>query len=162
MSRRAVGCATLLSRSMLRLVPLVLCLALASCDSADPFDADRSSFSATVTGDRTADFEGFATYAVAQDSPLLTRIRLTDTNQPVIDFLFEGGSVRGTVYDLPEDARASFVTARFDGELFLASDGRVEITRTTETRAQGTFSFTAERQDETVTVRGEFVAVRDE
>ena len=146
---------------MARLLSLAILFGVAGCSIFDPFDADAGSFSATVRGEQQFDLDGSAYYTLSRQNPLTTSILLVDTGEPAIEFLFDGGSVRGTVYQIPSDARATFELSRYDGAPYRASSGTVEITRVSETEASGEFSFTAVRNGETVTVRGEFVAERE-
>ncbi|OZC01565.1 hypothetical protein [Rubricoccus marinus] len=146
---------------MTRLLPLALLFGLAGCGLFDAFDADRGSFSATVRGDQRFDLDGSAYYVLVQDDPLTTGIILTDTDLPTIEFRFEGGSVRGTLYHIPADASATFELDRYDGAPYRASGGTVEILRVSDTEAAGEFSFTATRGAESITVEGEFVAERE-
>ena len=141
------------------LFALVATVALGGCDVLAPFDADRGSYSATVTGDQRLSLRGSGYYSpLTSDQPPLSGILLTDTDDPAIRFEFDGATVSQGRHAIPGEARARFEPHDPDEAAYVATGGHVEITSVSREEARGTFSFTATRPGGTVTVTGEFVA----
>lgn len=137
---------------------LALTLFTAACDSLDAFDADRGSYSATVRGAETYDLDGsgYLSGRITDDPPT-SSVVLTNTDGPTIEFQVPG-DLEARRYAFPDEARATFEVERYVGDAYVANGGAVEVTAVSETRAVGTFSFTASRGSAEITVEGQFVA----
>lgn len=138
---------------------LALAVCLAGCSALDPFDADRGRFDATVRGALTMELRGSGYLGgLASDDPPTSSIVLTDTDAPTVEFQFPGGGPAAGTYAFPADARATFEQVRYAGAAFVATAGRVTVERPAEGVARGTFSFTARRGTDEITVEGSYTA----
>lgn len=146
---------------MPRLLLLLLAAGLAA-SGCDAFNAKRGTYTATVRGDERFDLRGSAYLGGrVSDEPPVASILLTGLNQPAIEVLVPAAGFRAARYPVPAEARATFELDRYDGAPYVGTSGFVELASVSATRAVGTFSFTAERDGQAVTVEGSFVAEAD-
>ncbi len=133
-------------------------LALASACGGGPFDADRGDYSATVSGDLNASLSGSAYYpSPVSDEPPELAMLLTDTDEPILRFIFEGTAVEARTYSVGE-VRITFEPNDIDEPHYVADMGEVTFTEVSPSVAIGTFSFEAARGSERITVTGSFRA----
>ena len=137
---------------------LVASLAFASACGGGPFDADRGNYSGTVSGAITASLSGSAYYpSPISDEPPELAMLLTDTDEPILRFVFEGTAVEARTYSVGE-VRITFEPNDIREPHYVADVGEVTFTEVSPSVAIGTFSFEAARESERITVTGSFRA----
>ncbi len=133
-------------------------LAFASGCAGGPFDADRGSYSGSVTGDLSASLSGSAYYpSLVSDDPPEVAMLLTDTGEPILRFTFEETAVEARAYPVGE-VRITFEPDDITEPHYVADMGEVIFTDVRPSVATGTFSFEAARGTERIAVTVSFQA----